>query len=347
MKKTMLLVSSSPSTSVGLRSYLTHIFGRYIKLEARLADDVTSELMEQFDLVLFASKGAARALETSMTPKIHFLICIRTFNFTYLNKILSIPPNSDVYLVNDSEQTTKSAIRLLSTYGFSQYHFVPYYPGCGEADYSIQYAVTLGEERYVPRHIPNVMDIGVRVADVSTIAEIASFFNLSMSIADVVTQNYLNQFVQLLKISNYQVRQTTNMNFITQSIIHNIDIGVCMVNKEHVIIMVNNPFVKELEIQKPHLVGVSILEAVPEFEEILKKHQEPESLTTEIIRHESKKVMVTLQKIRDANHEDLTLIHLGRRMIREDSAEDNGLQIRDGVLNPEQKTETWYQFRDY
>ena len=211
MKKTMLLVSSSPSTSVGLRSYLTHIFGRYIKLEARLADDVTSELMEQFDLVLFASKGAARALETSMTPKIHFLICIRTFNFTYLNKILSIPPNSDVYLVNDSEQTTKSAIRLLSTYGFSQYHFVPYYPGCGEADYSIQYAVTLGEERYVPRHIPNVMDIGVRVADVSTIAEIASFFNLSMSIADVVTQNYLNQFVQLLKMSNYQVRQTTKM----------------------------------------------------------------------------------------------------------------------------------------
>ena len=148
-------------------------------------------------------------------------------------------------------------------------------------------------------------------------------------------------------MSNYQVRQTTNMNFITQSIIHNIDIGVCMVNKEHVIIMVNNPFVKELEIQKPHLVGVSILEAVPEFEEILKKHQESESLTTEIIRHESKKVMVTLQKIRDANHEDLTLIHLGRRMIREDSAEDNGLQIRDGVLNPEQKTETWYQFRDY
>ena len=110
-------------------------------------------LMEQFDLVLFASKGAARALETSMTPKIHFLICIRTFNFTYLNKILSIPPNSDVYLVNDSEKTTKSAIRLLSTYGFSQYHFVPYYPGCGEADYSIQYAVTLGEEAVCGRDI--------------------------------------------------------------------------------------------------------------------------------------------------------------------------------------------------
>ena len=47
MKKTMLLVSCSPSTNVGLRSYLTQIFGRYIQLEARLADDVTSEIMEQ------------------------------------------------------------------------------------------------------------------------------------------------------------------------------------------------------------------------------------------------------------------------------------------------------------
>ena len=46
MKKTMLLVSCSPSTNVGLRSYLTQIFGRYIQLEARLADDVTSEIME-------------------------------------------------------------------------------------------------------------------------------------------------------------------------------------------------------------------------------------------------------------------------------------------------------------
>ena len=81
IEKTMLLVSSSPSTSVGLRSYLTHIFGRYIKLEAWLADDVTSELMEQFDLVLFASKGLQEPLETSMTPKIHFLICILNIQF--------------------------------------------------------------------------------------------------------------------------------------------------------------------------------------------------------------------------------------------------------------------------
>ena len=349
MKKTMLLVSCSPSTNVGLRSYLTQIFGRYIQLEARLADDVTSEIMEQFDLVLFASKGAARRAESKLTPKIHFLICIRTFNFTYLHKILSIPPSSQVYLINDTERTTKGAIHLLNTYGFSQYHFIPYYPGCGEPDYSIQYAVTLGEERYVPRYIPHVIDIGIRVVDVSTIAEIASFFNLSMSIADVVTQNYLNQFVQLLKMSNHQVRQTTNLNFITQSIINNIDIGICMLNEKNIMIMVNDPFVEELEIHKPHLIGVSLLEVLPEFEEILKKYSDQESLTAELVRHGNKKVTITLQKFRDTNHEDLTLIHLGRRQISEHNAgaEDHKTRKEAGHRNPEQEMETWYQFRDY
>lgn len=347
MKKTMLLVSNSPSTSVGLRSYLTHIFGRYIELEARLTDDTTTELMEQFDLVLFGSKGAAKRLEPMMTPKIHFLICIRTFNFTYLNKILSIPPNSDVYLVNDSEQTTKSAIRLLNGYGFSQYHFIPYYPGCGEADYSIQYAVTLGEGRYVPKHIASAIDIGARVADVSTIAEIASFFKLSMSLADVVTQNYINQFVQLLKMFNHQVSQTTNMNFITQSIIKNIDIGVCLLDSKKVIIMVNTPFIEEMEIQKPHLIGIPILEVVPEFKEALDKYMEQTSPVVEIVRPGNKKILLTLQRIQDTNRDKLTLIHLGGNRRTKNSVPE--LYEPEGSEEPEEekKRGTWYQFRDY
>ena len=54
-------------------------------------------------------------------------------------------------------------------------------------------------------------------------------------------------------------------------------------------IMVNDPFVEELEIHKPHLIGVSLLEVLPEFEEILKKYPDQESLTAELVRHGNKK----------------------------------------------------------
>ena len=105
----MLIVSQSSTTNVGMRSYLNHIFSKYIHLETCLAADVDTERMEKADLVLFSSRSAARMAEPLMTPKIRYLICIRTFNHTYLNRILSIPSNSEVYLVNDSECSAKDS----------------------------------------------------------------------------------------------------------------------------------------------------------------------------------------------------------------------------------------------
>ena len=86
------------------------------------------------------------------------------------------------------------------------------------------------------------MDIGIRIADISTISEIASFFHLPLSLADVVSLNYINQFVQLLKISNHQLSQATNTKFITQSIISNIDTGICIIDDEGKIQMINKQF---------------------------------------------------------------------------------------------------------
>ena len=206
VKAEMLLIATSPTTKVGLYTYLNNIFGQYLSLEACLAGELTTEYMEKFELVVFASQGAFRAAEPMLTPKIHYFMCIRAFNFTYLSKILMIPSGSKVYLVNDSESTTRNSIEQLKAFGFTQYHFIPWYPGCGsEPDYSIPYAVTLGEGRYAPKHIADVIDIGARVADISTVSEIAGFFKLPMSLADMVTRNYISQFVQLLKISNHQI----------------------------------------------------------------------------------------------------------------------------------------------
>lgn len=274
MKYTMLLVAQSPTTSVSLRSYLNNIFSKYIDLETCLSSELNTALMEQFDLVLFASKAAAADAAPFLTPKIHYLNCIRTFNHTYLNRILSIPANSDVYLVNDSESTVQASLDMLVTFGITQYHFIPYYPGCEEANYSIRYAVTLGETRLVPKHIPNIIDIGARIADISTISEIASFFNLPMKLADVVTENYINQFVQLLKVSNHQLSQAANTKFLVQSIIKNIKTGVCLLDNAGVISMVNKPFIDVMSIKKPHLVGTPIKDVLPEIMGQLKNRVE-------------------------------------------------------------------------
>lgn len=301
-KPTMLLISRSSTTNVGMRSYLNHIFSKYIHLETCLAADVDTERMEKADLVLFSSRFAARMAEPLMTPKIRYLICIRTFNHTYLNRILSIPSNSEVYLVNDSEYSARESIQLLYTLGITQYRFIPYYPGCPETDARIQYAVTVGENKLAPRNVQTLVDIGIRIADISTISEIASFFHLPLSLADVVSLNYINQFVQLLKISNHQLSQATNTKFITQSILSNIDTGVCIVDDGGKIQMINKQFKEALDIPRSHLVGTLLKEAVPELDGIAKRSQDQRSPFFLVRRGKEDPLKLAVQEIRDMDH---------------------------------------------
>ena len=272
-KPTMLLISRSSTTNVGMRSYLNHIFSKYIHLETCLAADVDTERMEKADLVLFSSRFAARMAEPLMTPKIRYLICIRTFNHTYLNRILSIPSNSEVYLVNDSECSAKDSIQLLYTLGITQYRFIPYYPGCPETDARIQYAVTVGENKLAPRNVQTLVSL-----------------------------NYINQFVQLLKISNHQLSQATNTKFITQSILSNIDTGVCIVDDGGKIQMINKQFKEALDIPRSHLVGTLLKEAVPELDGIAKRSQDQRSPFFLVRRGKEDPLKLAVQEIRDMDH---------------------------------------------
>lgn len=340
MKPEVLLIAKSPATKVELYTYLNNIFGQYLSLEASLAGDLTTEYMEKFELVVFASQGAFRAAEPLLTPKIHYLMCIRAFNFTYLSKVLLIPSGSRVYLVNDSESTTRNSLQQLKDFGFTQYHFIPWYPGCGgEPDYSVKYAVTLGETRYVPKHITDVIDIGARVADISTISEIAGFFNLPMNLADKVTRNYISQFVQLLKISNHQISQAANIRYVMQSILGNIASGICLVDSDWSIVMVNKPFLAELGIKKKRLVGLPVTEVLPEIAryEGAPSRQFSPGL---VIRRQERDISLTIQIIQSAGHEALFLIHSGRHMeLYEES--------RPSVAENREAAYPVYQFSDY
>lgn len=309
MKHKMLLLSKSPSTGIGLRSYLDHIFGQYIDLEACLTDIVSEELLKRFDLVLFASDEAAKGAEPFMTPEVHSIRCVRTFNYTYLHRILSIPAGADVYVINDSLRNSEMAAERLKQMGLTQYQYIPYFPGVSEDDPSIHFAVTIGETRLVPKYIPNVVDVGIRVADISTISEIVSFFGLPMSLVDEVTKNFINQYVQLLKISNYRLAQANNSKFLTQSIISNIRTGVCVLNSRWTIAMINRPFMAMMEIEKAHPVGSMLDEAAPEFAATLKQTLDKGESHLNVERRDGETVVLTLQEIEDSGHEKLLLIH--------------------------------------
>lgn len=255
MKKKLLILTNNPAAKIGIASYLSSIFNRYLSIQAARGADTTPEILEHADCILLTTENVKNHLLFPIPEHVRQLVCMRTFNHTYLHKILQIPPGSSVYLVNDTKENALEVILQLEEYGFSQYHFLPWFPGCTKPDQNIRCAITPGELHLVPPALSTVIDIGNRVVDISTINEIIAWFHLPTSLADEVSRNYMNHIVQVQKLSNQQLSHALDMKQITQIVLDNVSEGFCLLDGDGIIKMSNHSFCRLMGMTEKNLTG--------------------------------------------------------------------------------------------
>ena len=308
-KRNLLIVTANTTAKVGMASYLSSIFHTHLHVEASRACDISQPLLASADCILYTTEAVRDMLhqKEAIPSHIHELVCTRTFNHTYLNKILQIPLGSFVYVVNDFESSTYGVIQLLREFGFSQYHFLPYYPGCGPVNPNVHYAITPGEISMVPPGIPHVINIGIRVPDISTIHAIIMHFCLPGSLADEITHNYINHIVQTLKLSHQQLSQAIDTQNLTQTILDNITNGICLTDRDFKILMSNPTFFQTLGIPLQagtesgslkelfQKYGFSFHLAAGETQHFLSLHRDP--------------VRLWVQEVDNLSHSPMLLVH--------------------------------------
>ncbi|MBS6645527.1 MAG: sigma 54-interacting transcriptional regulator [Clostridiaceae bacterium] len=321
MKEKLVIITLNSTARIGLLSYLSSIFHNYLEIESVLLPDVTPNLLASTSCVLYSAADIQPKCQDMVPDHVHELICIRTFNHTYLHKILQIPPGSFVYLVNDSERNTYEVIRQLQDFGISQYHFLPYYPGCGPVSSEIKYAVTVGEVHLVPKNISTVIDIGNRVVDISTINEIIAWYHLPLNLADEITRNYINHIVQIIKLSNMQLSHALDTQMITQAIINTIVNGICLIDSNDSIQMVNHPFTSMLCLLDQELIGQSLPDLLEEHAITCDLHDSSEFL---LRNANGELIRLWIQEIDTINTSRMYLIHSYR-------ANDAGEQMDDTI----------------
>ena len=176
-KNSVLIICLHPGIRREFQDYLSALLGEYISfhiLDPYQIHDPAQIL--DYSCILFASSRTREAFPIPIPENITQLVCTRTFNPASLDRIIRIPQGASVYLVNDTKESVLDILGQLQDAGITQYHFVPFYQGCTRTDESIQYAITLGEPKLVPAHVPNVINIGNRIIDISTICAPAFTF---------------------------------------------------------------------------------------------------------------------------------------------------------------------------
>ena len=177
----VLIISSRKRMLSEFQSYLHSVLGEYLTFNTLLREQATDpSLFRGYQCVLFPSARAMETFPLTIDPSILQLPCDRVFNHMFLDKIIQIPPHERVYLVNDDRYSTLAIISQLEECGVTQYDFVPFYPGCKDTESDIQFAITAGEPQLVPSRIPNVLDIGNRIIDISTILQLCEYFNIPL-----------------------------------------------------------------------------------------------------------------------------------------------------------------------
>ena len=259
-KKRVLLITVSRSTRQGIYFYLESIFRNYLILDNALTVQIDSQYpLDSYDMFLFPAQSTYQAVKDRIPKDKKILFTTRIINPVNLHKIVHIPPSSTVYLVNDTPQSAEDSIEYLQQMGFTQYHYIPFYPSCENYMPYINYAITVGEPDLVPSGVSTVINIGSRIVDISTINEIVVYFSLPASLLNEITKNYIINLVKVLKLSNSQLYSSLQMQRLYTSISNNISIGFCIyTSREKQIKQFNTSFVRLLCLSRAHLLDTNI-----------------------------------------------------------------------------------------
>lgn len=260
----VLIISSRKRMLSEFQSYLHSVLGEYLTFNTLLREQATDpSLFRGYQCVLFPTARAMETFPLTLDSSILQLPCDRVFNHMFLDKIIQIPPHERVYLVNDDRYSALAIISQLEECGVTQYDFVPFYPGCKDTESDIQFAITAGEPQLVPSRIPNVLDIGNRIIDISTILQLCEYFNIPLQTVNRVSRNYVNQILHTVKTSETYYTNYVQTEQLMQVILSSLPIGICLFGADGRIQFMNAKFAHAFSLPSSNFEGQPFSECFP------------------------------------------------------------------------------------
>lgn len=242
--KKIAVITLTYNASIFYSSQIKALFGDLVTINAyNVHDGSVKDIANSIDStdVLVVSTDAFKSIsdyEKSIPAKIPKVEITVDFTKKSIESLMAMEKNTCAYFVNLSEAMVRESIARLSQLGVNHINFVPCFPGA-KLDKECQTAITVGERQYVPSNVENVIDLGHRVLDSSTIVELALRLKLDYLLESEAFKEYFNSIAS----SNYNFNQlfgrSLNMESQFEILLEIIDAGIIGVNEENIIYAYN------------------------------------------------------------------------------------------------------------
>ena len=263
MKKSVTLITGSEHTKVILHNQLREYLPDNIIINSYAEDEGIGHVVRD-DLIVLSSESVMDDLldMNLLDTSCEIVVAKRTINYDYIDEIVLLPPNTDVLMVNDSEEPTYSTISILQKIGLNYINYIPYYPGIKGKIKTADIAITPGEIDKVPVFVKKVIDIKARIMDFQTIAEILNKLDLLDEKAGKFSEKYLKKIINIAKRLAISTNDISQLNIHLNMVLDGLNDGLLVYNKNGNISVLNENLKRILSLSQVNLRDKNIKKVI-------------------------------------------------------------------------------------
>lgn len=265
MTRKRIAVATINNNSAELYSKeIKSIFSDYIEVDRYCFEDGSIENGIEADIVIIPSYEALETIKVYLRSYAEIIVANRTILKNGLNKIIDLPEGTKALLVNVTPETAIETISTVYQLGIRNIEFIPAYPGVKFLP-DIDIAITPGETQYVPPNISNIIDIGSRVIDISTIINIAEKLDLEFILAHKNTKKYFEEIVPLNNGLEKIIGKAHRLESQFDILLEILDEAIIGVNKNGCIYFYNDSAERVIGKSKNNVIGVNAKNIFPQI----------------------------------------------------------------------------------
>ncbi len=292
MNGTVAIISGRSMWGVYLKNLLEEIFEGSFDIKIYGSDNNTLFQPIDAQLVIFSKPILFCLAQKYIKLQTPVIGISHTISKEQYKKICAIPAGKEVLVVNDSEMSIIETIQVFHALGINHIDFVPYAEGV-EINKNIDTAITPGEKSLVPSYIKNVVDIGERLIDSSSITEIAMYMGLEKQLYSDRVKKYFDSLMPI-KSQLYQLfDKSRHAASRIEGLLSMLDDGVIIAD-ENGIIIESNKDANRLLTNSGTIIGKHISEFMPEINKL-----NPDSDGELLIKRGGRYISLRIVKVND------------------------------------------------
>lgn len=263
MKK-IIVISMGLETNRLICKQLDELVGNlYVVIGYCICNDISINPSESY--IVFTSLDVKELFISKYKLDCEYIVARRVINYSKLSELISLPSGSEVLLVNNSKQSCYEVIEQFEKISIDHIKFFPYYPGID--DYKrLKLAVTPGESHAAPSCVTEIIDIGIRQMDITTIIEMLIKFNILLDESSkFISFQFVRDMVELSKKYKEMANQYLKMKNMFEVIVDNTSEGIIYLDALGSISIVNEVFISMFETSKERILNREMEEVLPEL----------------------------------------------------------------------------------